>query len=160
MECETCGNEKVVVCLDCEVHAAVMADKAVEIASLRKWVEDAESRASRLTATLNDLAIAHGRLLLEKARWVLSDKPATPKVADATPDVAAPQPAPSGLRWGVRHKATGGIVARFRCGDTACGYINLGYSVGRWHSDDLELVDLAPAPVETPAQPPTSAKSH
>ncbi len=122
-----------------------MDAKDAEIVALRE-------RAERLTATLGKLADLYGQLLREAH--------ATPKVADATPDVAAPQPATPGLRWGVRHKATGGIVARFRCGDTACGYINLGYSVGRWHSDDLELVDLAHAPVEPPAQPPTSAKSH
>ncbi len=135
-----------------EDHAPAMAAKDAEIAALRE-------RSERLTAALNDLAIAHGRLLLEKARWVLSDKPATPKVADATPDVAAPQPATPGLRWGVRH-TQGAVVAKFKDEDTATWFIRCGHTIGFWPPRELELIDLTPTPVETPAQPPTSAKSH
>ena len=137
-----------------------MDAKDVEIANKDHDTKKLTEQVERLRSGLAHVAAMCNELIDGRATRLVRTHPTTPKVADATPDVAAPQPVPSGLRWGVRHKATGGIVARFRCGDTACGYINLGYSVGRWHSDDLELVDLAPAPVETPAQPPTSTKSH
>ena len=85
-------------------------------------------------------------LLLATHLLTLLTKPATPKVADATPDVAAPQPAPSGLRWGVRHKATGRIVARFEWQSSAAVYLRRGHAADGWRPDDIELVDLAPEP--------------
>jgi len=60
------------------------------------------------------------------------------------------QATPPGLRWGVRHKATGKIVAQFEWQDIATAYIRRGHAVGGWYADELALVDLAPAPVETP----------
>jgi len=60
------------------------------------------------------------------------------------------QATPPGLRWGVRHKATGKIVAQFNHSLIACGYINHRHAARGGHPHELELVDLAPAPVETP----------
>ncbi len=120
-----------------EDHAPVMAARDGEIAALRSGL-----------IKLADLC-AH----------LLRNNAATPKVADATPDVAAPQPATPGLRWGVRH-TQGAVVAKFKDEDTATWFIRCGHTIGFWPPRELELIDLTPTPVETPAQPPTSAKSH
>lgn len=161
-------HEAAMAAKDAEI--AALADKNLEVASLRMWVVDAEAKASRMTAERDHLVRAlHDAIARPLGVVPRSAEPwYNPKLADTArqasePDATpapwkSPQPAPSGLRWGVRHKATGEIVGRLESADIARAYIDSGRAL--WMPDELEVVYIAPAPVETPAQPPASAKSH